>query len=122
MTKKKYITILAYLFYILTILFLFKIRIIMVNGQSMYPTLKDKQICVAWNTDKINDGDVVVVDVKNTNLPTSYIVKRFYEDKSNEHLIWVEGDNKTNSLDSRSFGPLERNKVMCKVIFPFLSK
>jgi len=30
--------------------------------------------------------------------------------------IWVEGDNKDNSLDSRKFGPITKNLVQGKII------
>lgn len=108
-----------YLFYILTIVFIIKFRIIVVNGQSMNPTLHDGQICIALNTNKINDGDIIVLDTKNTNIPADYIIKRFYEDKSDDQTIYVQGDNYNNSLDSRTFGNISRDRIVCKVIFSF---
>lgn len=113
---KKFCT---YLFYILTIIVLLKFRVIQVNGQSMYPTLHDKQICIALNTDKIKDRDIVVLNTKNEDIPADYIIKRFYEDKSDENTIYVQGDNYSNSIDSRYFGNLSRDEIVCKVIFSF---
>lgn len=116
MTKEKYLSIMFYSFYVLTIIILLNIRIIIVNGQSMYPTLEDRQLCVMLDTHRINDGDIVVLNVKNTDLPTNYIIKRFCESKSTADFVWVEGDNKANSLDSRSFGLLESERIIGKVL------
>lgn len=112
---KKFCT---YLFYILTIIVLLKFRVIQVNGQSMYPTLKDKQYCIALNTDKINDGDIIVLTTKGKDLPADYIIKRFYEDKSDYYTVFVQGDNTNNSIDSRKIGNFNRENVICKVILP----
>lgn len=116
MTKEKFFTIMFRLYLILAIIFVVKFRIVCVNGQSMYPTLHDKQICLMLNTTNINDGDIVIIDTKNSGLPADYIIKRFYADKSTDDYIWVEGDNKNNSLDSRRFGHLDRHKVIGKLI------
>lgn len=106
-----------YLFYALTIIALLKFRLIQVNGQSMYPTLHDKQICIALNTAKIKDGDIIVLNTKNEDIPADYIVKRFYEDKSDEQTVFVQGDNTNNSLDSRIYGNFDRKDIVCKLIF-----
>lgn len=117
MTKQNFSSIIFHLFVILTIIFIIKFRIVSVNGQSMYPTYDDKELHLMLNTNQINDGDIVIIDVKDTQLPADYIIKRFYEDKSTDNLIWVEGDNKENSLDSRSFGKLKRERIMGKILF-----
>lgn len=107
------------LFYILTIAIIIKFRFISVNGQSMCPTLHDGQICIAMNTNKIKDGDIVVIDTRDLDIPADYIIKRFYEDKSDSNTIYVQGDNLNHSLDSRTFGNLSRDRIVCKVIFSF---
>lgn len=83
----------------------------------MYPTLSNNQICLMLNTNQINDGDIVIIDVKDTELPADYIIKRFYQEKSTEDYIWVEGDNKAKSLDSRTFGPIDKERIIGKLIF-----
>lgn len=39
-------------------------------------------------------------------------IKKVFKDK-----IWVEGDNKKVSIDSRNFGFIERKNILGKVIF-----
>ena len=117
MTKEKFLSIIFYLYLILTIIFIIKFRIVSVNGQSMCPTLKDKEIHLMLNTANINDGDIVIIDTKDSGLPADYIIKRFYADKSTDKYIWVEGDNKDNSVDSRRFGLIDKEKVIGKLIF-----
>lgn len=106
-----------YLFFALTIIALLKFRIIQVNGQSMCPTLKDGQICIALNTAKIKDGDIIVLNTKNEDIPADYIIKRYYEDKSDNESVFVQGDNTNNSLDSRIYGNFDRKNIVCKLIF-----
>ena len=37
-----------------------------------------------------------------------------------EGMIWVMGDNRTNSLDSRYFGPISEDELIGKALFRFL--
>lgn len=85
-----------------------------VHGQSMFPTLKPGQdvLCFNWAYifSKPKKGDIVVIEHQGKE-----IIKRvhLYHDRG----IFVQGDNKKGSTDSRSFGPVDKSKIIGKVIF-----
>ncbi len=88
-----------------------------VHGTSMDPTLKDGDLVILTTLGDISDGDIVIVDTsKNNDFYCDKIIKRYYADKSDEHSIWVEGDNYENSYDSRSVGKLNRKDVYGKMV------
>ena len=79
----------------------------------MEPTLKYGQI--VWVNhwyfiiNKIRVGDIVVFEKNGKEL-----IKRISE--ISNKLVTVIGDNKADSLDSRSFGKVEINKILGKII------
>ena len=77
----------------------------------MLPTLKPGQDVLVWCwfiNPKV--GDIVVV-----NHDGKEMVKRIR--LSVDRHIVVMGDNERESTDSRNFGPIERSKIVGKVIF-----
>ena len=112
---------------------------VVVSGQSMMPTLKSgKKVLVSkayWLVGAIQDGDVVVI--KEEDGPGGYIIKRVYkmageavdtfnapnkwslvqgEYKVPEGQIYVLGDNRAISEDSRRFGAVDVNTILGKVV------
>ena len=90
-----------------------------VQGTSMQPTLYESDTVIILRHITPRDGDIVVIDT--SKIPTykqdaPYIIKRYYADKSNDSEIWVEGDNKEVSLDSRTAGTLNRKNIYGVVI------
>ena len=82
-----------------------------VNGQSMEPTFSQGNLIIISRIMTPRATDVVVVQ-------TQYgeMLKRIVKfDESGQ--IWVEGDNKEASTDSREYGWLPANSVVGKVIF-----
>lgn len=85
-----------------------------VHGNSMFPTLNEGQdvLCFNWAYvfSKRKVGDIIVITIKGKEL-----VKRIH--KINDRLIYVQGDNKSESTDSRSFGPIKKSEILGKVIW-----
>jgi inner membrane protease subunit 1 len=115
----------------------------LVEGSSMEPTfnqygdvgLIDKTVNFfrLFNSDlrlkNLKNGDIV--SVVNPFIPNKRLCKRIIAvenekvilDKEkdnfimvNKNHIWIEGDNKDNSLDSRMFGPVSKHLVVGKVV------
>ncbi len=86
-----------------------KIRVI---GHSMEPTLKQNQIVVVSSIPylfrKPKVGDIVVFKRQ------KYIIKRITAIRKEQ--VFVIGDNKKDSRDSRSFGWINKNSILGKVI------
>lgn len=103
---------------ILLNLFLLKFNLVIVSGNSMNPTLTNHQVCIMMKTKQINDGDIIVINTKNiAKIPAKSIIKRYNADYSTPQMIYVEGDNKNNSLDSHDFGLINRHNIKGKIIF-----
>lgn len=77
----------------------------------MYPTLRKGSRVVTQNWFyKLNLKDIIVAKVNNR--PVIKRIKRITAKK-----IFLEGDNKSESTDSREFGEIDKNKLIGKVIF-----
>ena len=155
--KKEVISLLPYVLIIIGIL-LFKHFLytpIVVHGESMMPTLHDKDIMIL---DKISPRisgykrfDIVVVKIPGetlikriVGLPCEkieykdgklYINDEVVKDKYNndntedffsitldKNQYFVLGDNRSNSVDSRIVGPINKNKILGRAkltLFPF---
>lgn len=140
--KSKYIGSAALLgVFALFVLFIWmNFHIAVVDGISMLPTLKNgRRLTVSnayWLVGPIKDNDIVVV--RDTGR-TGYIVKRVYKlggetvDYANSPRDWslakgkyvvpdgyvyVLGDNREHSEDSRAFGPRKISEVIGKVVLP----
>lgn len=82
-----------------------------IHGSSMFPALKQGQDVLIWcwfYEPKV--GDMVVI--KNKGLEKIKRIKKVYKDK-----IFVEGDNKKESTDSRDFGAILRAEIVGKVVY-----
>ena len=85
-----------------------------VIGESMVPALKNGQQVIAeklsylFLNPKIDDI-VILKNPDNIN-----IIKRVTKKEGNNYF--VEGDNGDESSDSRNFGPVQKNKILAKVI------
>ena len=86
-----------------------------VSGNSMFPALKEGQdvLSINWFVNP-KVGDIVIV---NRLQVTGYreIIKRIV--KIEGEKVFVVGDNKEGSTDSRDFGPVNMGQIMGKVIY-----
>ena len=76
-----------------------------VEGASMVPSLRPRQIIVGISPAKIQKNEVVVVDRKGRE-----IIKRIT--KISGDKVWVEGDNPAHSTDSRDFGWVNKSDIL----------
>lgn len=76
----------------------------------MFPALKDGQEILAWRWFyHPKKGDIVVIYKNGRD-----IIKRIHRIRGKE--IFVQGDNKDGSTDSRNFGSLLSSQIIGKVI------
>lgn len=123
----------------MTVIFYFNFKTVVVSGDSMLPTFKDRQRVLAskayWLVGPLRNRDVVVVHDKDAS--TGYIIKRIYkmagevvdwenvpeswtlangEYKVPEGKVFILGDNREVSEDSRKFGAVPLSDVIGKVV------
>lgn len=110
--------------------------IVICQGPSMEPTITSYDVILTEHVSiikkEINRGDIIIS--RSPSNPKEFICKRvkgipgdkirkgFSSQVVPKGHVWLEGDNKNNSTDSRTYGPvpigLLRGRAVCKV-FPF---
>lgn len=92
---------------------LFPISRFTVYGNSMLPTLKPGQDVLVFNWAYLFSqpkiGDMVVIKHDGRKM-----IKRVQNISDQE--LFVEGDNKKESTDSRNFGPIDKSEIVGKVV------
>jgi len=93
--------------------------IVKVDGDSMYPTLKDGEYVLMRITDEVEVGDVIILHVDyEYEMESEYIIKRVAK-IAPSGSVYVLGDNADVSFDSRQCGYFPREIIRGKVIFEF---
>ncbi len=146
---KKYFVAFLITVSIVFITFKFVLEISLTDGNSMYPTLRDKEIILSLRHCEIYRGDIIIAE------PVSYdsrVIKRVigeegdriqvkngylylngeketeeqdYQDWEGLDVIveedsyYILGDNRNNSVDSRTFGTVSKEEVKGRVIIHF---
>lgn len=82
-----------------------------VVGVSMRPTLNNGQITIILKTLNIRDGDIVMAKIKN-----SEVIKRVTS--LDRYKVFLEGDNKNHSTDSRHYGAVPISNIIGRLIYP----
>lgn len=85
---------------------------VVVDGDSMTPTLQAGDVCIVRRTRTIRPGRLVVV--RRPDRRDLLLVKRLWRREPNGW--WVEGDNLDASTDSRHFGPVPDDCVIGVVV------
>ena len=106
-----------------------KFKAVEVRGDSMSPNFNDGDwLLFRLLPAKSKSGTLVgklvgkvVLIQRHSEIGKDFLqVKRVTQiNESNETKIWVEGDNKSASTDSRSWGALDSSEVIGKLIFRY---
>lgn len=89
---------------------MFGFKIIKVQGHSMEPALKAGSFALVKKSQNLKIGDVVLFQADDQQM-----LKRV--SKIEDNLFYLTGDNQNDSLDSRTFGWVAKNKIFGKVIW-----
>ena len=103
-----------------------RIGVIKIESKSMEPTYREGRMLLAADLSKgskkrdkrlakLKVGDVVVLE-RESQLMIKRIKRIFKAEHSSEMMIWVEGDNQLDSVDSRTWGPVPLDLVVSKVL------
>ncbi|KAL3249768.1 hypothetical protein MRX96_055961 [Rhipicephalus microplus] len=110
--------------------------LVICSGSSMEPTIASNDILltehISVHMNRIRRGDIVIAKCPNN--PRQYICKRvvgvhgdqlisgLFVQRIPKGHVWLEGDNKENSTDSRAYGPvplgLVRGRAVCR-LYPY---
>lgn len=97
--------------FLLTWKYLFEI--VVFDGDSMYPTLKDGQLILIQKSFLRYDINNIYIYKSPDGLE---VVKRLKNNREDDALFF-EGDNKNFSRDSRHYGFVTENNIIGKVIY-----
>lgn len=87
-----------------------------VAGDSMTPAFSSGDWLVVFWGGTYRRGQVVLVERENQ--PGVFLLKRVIGPI--EGKIWVEGDNKEESTDSRQWGAISQEEIVATVLFRFM--
>ncbi len=87
----------------------FPVKLYRVQGGSMLPAYNSGDVLLGARWSRFKVGQVVVAATSERT-----IIKRITKIYAN--TVWLEGDNLTQSTDSRSFGPLQRQQIQALII------
>ena len=103
-----------------------RLAIVKISGDSMAPTYEPGKLLLVANlaTDGVKRTkqleniaiDDVVVFTRETQLMVKRVKRINKATNTGQLMIWVEGDNKLESIDSRQWGPIPLDLVEAKVL------
>lgn len=80
-----------------------------VSGESMLPAYRPGDVVIGWRLFKPAPGQVVIART-----PKRTVIKRVGRVSSGQ--VWLAGDNRSASTDSRTAGPFTINEIEAVVI------
>lgn len=112
---KKYILTTRIIIFSLFIFFLYFFKITFVQGCSMYPTLQENDFLICNTLDKdVEIGDIVIIKPLIC-FSDNYVIKRVTN--VSDSKIFIEGDNKEHSFDSRNVGWIDKENILGTILF-----
>lgn len=108
-----------YIIILIMILFYF-FPILLIEGTSMFPTLKPKRLVLAtrlFNRKNLKVGDIYIYNKPNDK--NRKVVKRLVEVKKENGitLCYFLGDNPDTSYDSRHYGYVNAENIIAKLLW-----
>ena len=103
-----------------------RLGVVKITGNSMAPTFKDGALMIYASIaredrrrqkqlNRLMIGDIVIFDREGQTMIKR--IKRMNMSANTDQLmIWVEGDNELESVDSRQWGPIPMDLVEAKVL------
>jgi len=124
---KKFFKFIPFLF-IFTILGNFKL--VVINGNSMLPTLPNGSYAIVdtnlYKLFEINKGNIMLFKInqeevvkKIIGFPNEKIEIEGNEITLAEDEVYIIGENPSESIDSRSYGPVKKRQILGKVVLNF---
>lgn len=112
------VALILFLVIVIGVMYFFPIAVI--DGKSMYPTYNDKGLVLTtrfFNRDKLKIGEVYVYN-RGEEEEDILVVKRLTRlINIPGHECFFEGDNPTQSYDSRHYGFINKENIVAKVIW-----
>ena len=100
---------------VLLFFLVFNFRLVFVQGCSMEPTLKQNDMLIVNTLNKSPEiGDIVIIKPLLI-FKGDYVIKRVT--KITDSQVFVEGDNKDHSYDSRMVGWIDKKDLLGTIIF-----
>lgn len=82
-----------------------------VRGCSMEPTIRNLDMIIVYRLGEAKPGDIVVAKAPE---PLGLVAKRVTDIQGDS--VYLLGDNRNNSRDSRHFGPVSRDDIVGVII------
>ena len=103
-----------------------RLGVVKITGNSMAPTFKDGALMIYASIaredrrrqkqlNRLMIGDIVIFDREGQTM-IKRIKRMNMSTNTDQLMIWVEGDNQLESVDSRQWGPIPVNLVDAQII------
>jgi signal peptidase I len=112
------------------VLFLINFKIVKIQGNSMYPTLKNNSYAIAdrylHKFFPIQKNDILLFEILDQEVVKKIVFfpgEKLYSGEEEIILasdeIYILGDNPAESIDSRNYGPINISQIKGKIVVSF---